>query len=115
MKELELLKEARKMCEAQTDCASCGLHEDCFFTCRPRFITDAMIEEYCSEVEKWSNAHQPKTNAQKFEEVFGHKPKFYNGTYYCPPSTTVDSCDAECKTCIKWWDEPYKEPERGER
>ena len=95
MKELELLKEARKMCEAQINCASCELHEDCFFTRRPRFITDAMIEEYCSKIEKWSKAHQPITNAQKFEEVF------------CPGSyCMINRAD-------QFWNKPYKEPKGG--
>ena len=102
------------MCEAQTNCGSCGLHGNCFFTHRPRFITDAMIEEYCSKIEKWSKAHQPITNAQKFEEVFGHKPKFYNGKDICPFPMLDRSCEGvSCKTCIKWWDEPYKEPKGG--
>ena len=68
MDAFELLKETRKMCEAQTNCGSCGLHGNCFFTHRPRYISDAMIEEYCSEVEKWSKAHQPmyfRTTAEK--------------------------------------------------
>ena len=95
MKELELLKEARKMCEAQINCASCELYKDCFFIYRPRFITDAMIEEYCSKIEKWSKAHQPITNAQKFEEVF------------CPGSyCMINRAD-------QFWNETYREPKGG--
>lgn len=91
----ELLNEARRMCEAQTDCASCGLHGNCFFTHRPKYISDAMIKKFCSEVEKWSKAHQPITNAQKFEEVF------------CPGSyCMINRSD-------QYWNKPYKEPRGG--
>lgn len=92
MDAFELLKETRRMCEAQTSCASCGLHGNCFFTHRPRYISDAMMGDYCSEVEKWSKAHQPIANAQKFEEVFG-----------LPTHCMIDQN-------AQWWDEPYEEP-----
>lgn len=70
---------------------------------------DAFDQSWIEWLKEEAKEHPIITNADKFEEVFGHKP---NGKYVCPVPMLDRSCaGVSCKTCINWWNEPYKEPE----
>ena len=62
--------------------------------------------EIMEEFEKWSKAHQPITNKDKMEQVFGVK---IDQKQICPPG--VGRCIVlTCEECREWWNEEYKEP-----
>lgn len=63
-------------------------------------------------VEEWSKEHAQKTNAQKFEEVFGKPVVADEAGYRCAPWVN-DCIIRECGECGEWWDEPYQAPDRG--
>jgi len=68
-------------------------------------------------VEEWSKAHPVKTNAMKFEEVFGVKVDRYLCLFNGCQANGGGLVNGELQGCEKcklnkWWDEPYKE--RGE-
>ena len=76
-------------------------------------------EEAVAIVEKWAAENTIKTNAQKFEEVFGSRIDRYDDGMpaVCPPDRarckkSIDGC-VDCEDCLKWWGEPYTEP-KGE-
>jgi len=110
MEAFELLKEYTRMCTECKDCYGCPLANT---TCAGRLQwSEKEIIDVIEKTEQWSKEHPIITNADKFEEVFGHKP---NGKYVCPVPMLDRSCaGVSCKTCISWWDEPYKEPEKEE-
>lgn len=63
-------------------------------------------------VEEWSKANKPKTNAQKFEEVFGKPVVADQAGHRCAP-WRADCLICECDECDEWWDEPFQAPDRG--
>ena len=92
MEALDLLKGAKRMCRNFT-CEECPLCSKCIFL-TPSALTDSRLEEVVAVVEEWVKDNPQKTNAQKFEEVFGW------------PQADIDSI----RYAQAWWDEPYKEP-----
>lgn len=74
-------------------------------------------DEAISIVQKWSDEHPVMTNKEKFvqimKDVFGADIVINNGD--CPPTDSyLEECNERCSECLKWWDEPYKEPEKKE-
>lgn len=92
MDALNFLKEAQRMCRS-TEChLNCPVSDVCFLQ-NYDVVSEDDMKTFVSSVEVWSKKNPPKTNAQKFEEVFdlsGYR-------------LITQSAD--------WWDEPYKEPE----
>ena len=108
MDAVEYLKERARMCK-QPLCDYCEFNGTGYAQC---FRYENMHpKEHVSIVEKWSGEHPVMTNAMKFEEVFGSSPKAPGGAKYCPPNVYCHHSPNGCEECLKWWDEPYKEPE----
>lgn len=116
MDAVKFLKEWGRMCDSFEGCQGCGLSDifgttegTCWVAAHPKEAVD-MVEA----IEKWSNEHPIKTNAQKFEELFDCK----CDRRTCPP-ILIDCLKIECTECLKWWDkeyiEPYKETEPCEK
>lgn len=102
MEALEFLKETDRMCSSYTECSDCPLKELASFSGYPtcRVVMFKECEKAISAVDAWSREHPIITNAQKFKEVFGRKPRL--------------CCEElNCNVCIEWWNEPYKEPKGG--
>lgn len=71
------------------------------------------LEKSIKIVEKWSEEHPIMTNTMKFKKVFGCEPRTGKDTYLCIPKAKRDDdgeCSDDCKNCLKWWDEEWKEP-----
>jgi len=101
MEALEFLKEAQRMCR-RTDCHCCPV-DICFLDNLGEVPEDDM-KTLVSSVEVWSKKNPPKTNAQKFEEVFG----------FLPDGDVIFSKDYfinAVKGPVLKWDEPYEGPE----
>lgn len=69
-------------------------------------------------VEQWGKEHPIVTKADKFEEVFGRRPRPTDYTaYVCPRRVGFDvhEChEASCITCAKaFWESEYVEPTIG--
>ena len=74
----EVMKQRERMCESFHDkygdpkCNECLINRESLFGCSD------YVTHYYKEAEKiimdWAKAHPIKTNADKFEEVFGVKP-----------------------------------------
>lgn len=107
MEALEFLKEAQRMCRS-TECRlNCPVPDVCFLQ-NYDVVSEDDMKTFVSSVEVWSKKNPPKTNAQKFKEVFGKieikdlitcRLKYDSEDY-----TEIEILEA------KWWDEPYKEP-----
>lgn len=93
MDAIEYLKARLRMC-ASPYCPDCNMADRGGDVCRRTDTEDADPEKAVRTVEEWSEKHRPKTNGQKFKEVFG------KAAIYVP-----DPFSGE------WWDEPYKAPE----
>lgn len=81
--------------------------DDCMFDsiCNCGRCPDDLFE-IMEEFEKWAKAHQPITNKDKMEQVFGIK---IDPKHACTPG--VENCvGLNCEECRKWWSEEYKEP-----
>jgi len=97
MEALDLLKETQRMCRS-TECRlNCPVSGVCFLRNYDVMSEDDM-QTFVSSVEVWSKKNPPKTNAQKFKEVFGDE------AIYAISSPNVQALK-------DWLDEPYKEPE----
>lgn len=112
---LEFLQETNRMCSSHKECTDCPLKCLASFygysTCRIAMFNEC--EKAVSAVDAWSKKHPIRTNAEKFKEVFGYEPKFFSGIYFCPvPSSQHCGENTDCCTCGKWWDKPYKEPQK---
>lgn len=96
MEALEFLKEAQRMCRS-TEChLNCPVPDVCFLQ-NYDVVSEDDMKTFVSSVEVWSKKNPPKTNAQKFKEVFG------NEAVYAISSPNVQALK-------DWLDEPYKEP-----
>ena len=93
----EVIKQFKRMCKhyrADICCAKCPLKE-----VRGIYHCWRWISEEPAEAEelimKWAKEHPVKTNAQKFEEIFGFNP--YTLTIFKTNS-------------VNWLEDEYKEP-----
>lgn len=109
MDAVQFLKEVRRMCDTKADdCDGCPFeysheHDVCSAFDEP--------EKTVRIIAEWSKDHPVKTNAMKFEEVFGYKPyplKLVYAAGTCDKNGTIRAH----MMFKEWWDEPY--PERGE-
>ena len=96
MDAIEFLKGVSRMCSKE-HCYSCGLSDKS--VCQYNFCgwihLDIDFQQFVTDVENWCNEHPEKTNAQKFEEVFG----------FDPSPGIIKTHNLHDKA---FWDEPYK-------
>ena len=108
MEAIEFLKGTQRMCRS-TEChLNCPVPDVCFLQ-NYDVVSEDDMKTFVSSVEAWRKKNPPKTNAQKFKEVFGEKRlSDLIGCKIRNASGEEIIVDIQ-KT--KWWDEPYKEPE----
>ena len=95
MDAVEYIKELSRMCQYYTERKKCDISCPFDFFCQNARYRDAKnAEAMVNAVENWREEHPPKTNLQKFEEVFG---KFNNIFVMTQTKKPV------------WWDEEYSE------
>ena len=110
-----LREKARMTTNCGIRCIECPFHG----TNNNKNISCGMLElgyptEAIAIVQKWSDERPVMTNKEKFvqtmKDVFGADIVINNGD--CPPTDSyLEECNERCSECLKWWDEPYKEPE----
>lgn len=103
MEALEFLREAQRMCNEYNCYDGCPVYGACVFG-GINAQSPERLEDIVTTVETWIETHPIKTNAQKFEEVFG----------FLPDGDVIFSKDYfinAVKGPVLKWDEPYKEPE----
>jgi len=99
MDALDFLREYNRMCKVNKDCSGCPLKgTDCSIG---RELSEEEMINIVDKTEQWSKKHQPMTNAQKFEEVFGFLP---DGDYIFSKDYFINAV----KGPILKWDEPYE-------
>ena len=97
----EIMSIFKRMCDSCVD-SSCGMNQIPGLGCR------TYIYKHPKEAEelllKWAEEHPAKTNADKFEEVFGVKPVLKGCQGLC-------QCIADCSDCEYdgFWSKEYKE------
>lgn len=107
MEALEFMKEAQRMCKSYVDCKGCpSKNYACGLIRGMENYSDEYMRCVTKVVEQWSKEHPIKTNAQKFEEVFGFSPKLEFTCFY-----GTEGNKSEIRTIH--WNKPYKEPEDG--
>lgn len=90
------------------ECCMCPIHDNCYIN-----STTFNIFSIMDVVEKWGKEHPAITNADKFEEVFGHKPQHKDGTYLCPPFGDGDCLANICAYCRRdYWESEYVAPKK---
>lgn len=100
----EVVKQRLRMCNAIEDCDDCPLRNK-----RCSGFNNIDLEDFEKIVMQWAAEHPVKTNADKFEEVFGFRHK----------TDTMRACDGipciyeSCKSCKYdgFWNKEYKERE----
>lgn len=123
MEAIDYFKEAKRMCISYPSCKGCPLRNFAcgFIRCIESF-SDADMQCQIKVVEQWSKEHHFKTNAQKFEEVFGFNGNTVNkvkpeiGIAGTKGSCGYDDCRESCGSrhfprCPMWWNDEFKEPE----
>lgn len=97
MEDLKFLKEYRRMCHSYRVCTQCPIGKVLNRHSESKCVSG--IQNYPVEVleaiEDWRKEHPEKTNAQKFEEIFGIKPENAEPPY----KERVEP---------NWWDEPFE-------
>ena len=66
-------------------------------------------------VEKWAKEHPFVTNANKFEDTWGHKPVRTDDSWFCPSIFKDVECNSsiDCDKCTsEFWNSEYKEPKK---
>ena len=124
MDAVRFLKEKDRMCEYYEYCEGCPLADgieipSIYCTC-----PEEEPEEIVTTIEKWSNAHPIRTNAdyvaEKLREI-GYTVDIEELRVKCPPHESswyancknIKPCGSKlCKTCTTWWDEEYTGDER---
>lgn len=103
MDAIKYLKEKDRMCKVYRPKFSDPCGEFCPLYREERYCTPSYerghLEDVVAIVEQWSKEHPIKTNAMKFEEVFGFIPR------------CRDIFDTNNNIHHKpWWDAPYEAP-----
>ena len=128
MDAIEYLKRRGRMCESIDECIYCPIYltameggasmhlRDLWEVNDCHFWEQDNSEQAAQAVEEWSKENPIKTNAQKFEEVFGIAPTQKVCLFLECNENGGGFVDGELGGCAKcklnnWWDEPYKEPE----
>lgn len=110
---VEVMKEKRRMCEEmELDCSLCGLS-----SCNNNrnLECSTFICDYSKQAEEiimnWAKDNPVKTNADKFNEVFGDKFSFVIEGIE-PDICDGIRCNGECSNCSlqKFMEQEYKEP-----
>lgn len=113
MDAVEFIKEYYRLCHSYMSCSECIFKQNA-----PTRGCHDYIQHYPEKsaqiVEKWSHEHPVMTNAMKFEEIFGGKPRIppSNELICPPPFTWPEGKCTDCVECKKWWGDPYKKPEK---
>jgi len=102
MEVLEFLEGAQRMCNEYACYDGCPIYGACVFD-GINAQSPERLEDIVTTVETWIETHPIKTNAQKFEEVFGFMPTDHTTLFHI-------NKDNFGLMAIKW-SEPYKEPE----
>lgn len=111
---VEMMKIEKRLCESTTKCEECVLHHN---NNGKNTICGSLATDYPEETQeillKWDKEHPIKTNADKFEEVYG----FRLSIFVCPWEGS-DYCNdgvSGCKDCERtdFWKEEYKKPEES--
>lgn len=108
---VEVMKIRDRMCESIERCHECPINT---FKNGKDISCESFSKKYPEQVQeillKWDKEHPIKTNADKFEEVFGFRPSIV-----CPMYRVKDCEDGDCWDCLyrEFWDREYKEPEAG--
>lgn len=102
-----------KNCVISCDKCPLGFHKNKAMISCYKFESEHQAEAIAI-VQKWSDEHPVMTNKEKFVQImkdaFGADIVINNGD--CPPTDSyLEECNERCSECLKWWDEPYKEPE----
>ena len=108
MEALDFLKEAQRMCRSEECFLNCPVHDVCFLD-NYDVVSEEDMRIFVSSVVAWSKKHPPKTNAQKFKEVFGEKT--IDQLALCETRTVGPNVPKLFTKPSSWWDKPYKEPE----
>ena len=96
---VDFVREFSRMCDEYNTCRGCPMDGICV-PCTEAVYKDP--QGVVEIVEKWGKEHPIKTNAMKFEEVFGFIPR------------CRDIFDTNNNIHHKpWWDAPYKAPKEG--
>lgn len=99
-------------CEG-VSCSSCPFYEE---VCSTKGIKGTLFHSYeaIDLVENWAKEHPIKTNADKFQEVFGTKPSLY----MCVNDLNCGDCKYYygdvCYVRDLFWNVEYMPPKEGE-
>ena len=111
MDAVKFWKEFQRMCSyyyndpSSTACHKCPFFERCDMT----ILIETDAEEIVSVLEKWVAKNPPKTNAEKFEEVFGVKINNNKNLDKDGRAFTIETGFPGRLWNQKWLEEPYEE------
>lgn len=119
MDALEFARELKRMCDSCEDCYACVLNT---VSGKP-LCTKERLNEAVPLVEQWSKERPKVTNldhhAEELEKL-GYKVDKNTLRDTCPVHKSMlfieDICDkglSVCPSCLKWWDEEYKETDKS--
>ena len=105
MEAIEFLKETQRMCRS-TEChLNCPVPDVCFLQ-NYDVVSEDDMKTFVSSVEVWSKKNPPKTNAQKFKEVFGEKT--IDQLALCETRTVGPNVPKLFIKPSSWWNEAYE-------
>lgn len=111
MDAVKFWKEFQRMCSyyyngpSSADCHKCPFFE----LCDMNILIEMDAEEIVSVLEKWVAKNPPKTNAEKFEEVFGVKINNNKNLDKDGRAFTIETGFPGRLWNQKWLEEPYEE------
>ena len=107
---LEVMTTATRMCKADILCKNCPLSGRAFCVKKPDELKREDFELAEEIIMKWDKEHLVKTNADKFEEVFGFRPVKNKciKSYKCSECEEYGISSANCMA--NWWNKEYKAP-----
>ena len=115
MEALKFLNELNRMCDGEI-CSNCQLNHEGYSTCFDWLSGNP--QEAIDIISRWSAENPIVTMAEKFEEVFGIKPRNnVINDFICPSRMGFECpCDLDlsltnCPKCKdNFWNGEYKEP-----
>ena len=111
----EAIKTRERMCDYYKSCDRCPL-EGFPSGCVDGIFETENTDGYERIIEEWAKEHLVVTNADKYIEVikntFGEDLEKTKIRGACVERVRGIKCIHNCKKCLRWWDEEYKEPEK---
>lgn len=108
----KVIKDRLRMCTTIKECENCPISQ---YNNGKDAMCQKYVVEYTDEAEKkiedWVIKHTPKTNRDKFKEVFGyelHTLCYATSNKYC-------KCHDFCEDCPYYADAEYHIPEGGKK